>query len=269
MKTFQLLTLLACTTFLISCKDPVINASTYEVMNSSYKNILSSLSNEEKEQFSHAYNTIVFSYQNHVAFRKKGDTREVIQERLEALIDGMNSSQVIEVYNRVGKKRALWDIQKLEKNIINIKDDKKQLGLVTIDQYKLYIEKDGKLDRMYLDMVIHNGSKYKLRKADFLIRIGSSYSDTLAPEKRNIYVIFPEGLEQGKDIFKKVDLGYTSSHSYLPKEPILTEYLASRIGGNDVDINSNIHPTLSDFKKGLKVKKSEYEKKFGTDNISF
>jgi len=269
MKTFQLLTLLACTTFLISCKDPVINASTYEVMNNSYKNILSSLSNEEKKQFNHAYNTIVFSYQNHVAFRKKGDTREVIQERLEALIDGMNSSQVIEVYNRVGKKRALWDIQKLEKNIINIKDDKKQLGLVTIDQYKLYIEKDGKLDRMYLDMVIHNGSKYKLRKADFLIRIGSSYSDTLAPEKRNIYVIFPEGLEQGKDIFKKVDLGYTSSHSYLPKEPMLTEYFASRIGGNDVDINSNINPTLSDLIKGLKVKKSEYEKNFGTDNISF
>ena len=258
MKITQLFILLISISLLISCKDAVINASTYETMTSSYNTMLSSLPDEEKKQFSHAYNSIIFSYQNHVAFREKGDTRKIIQKRLSSKIGGMNASQIIKEYQIVRKKRALWDIKQLEKNIATIKNNDNQLSLVTIDQYKLYVEKDGRLNRIFLNLVIHNGSKYKLTSASFLIRVGSSYSDTLSPQKKTVFVIFSEGLEPGKDAHKKIDLGYPSSQLYLPKDPILEEYTTSRISGLDVDLNRNIYPTLEILTKTLEQKNKEY-----------
>lgn len=262
MKLIQLFILLTCITLLTACKEPTINASTYETMRSSYKDMLSSLPDKEKKQFSHAFNSIVFTYQNHVDFREKGDTREIIQKRLKLKIDGMNSSQVFEEYKKVRKKRALWDIAQAKKRIIHIENEYKQLDKVVIKQYELYMEKDGRLDRMFLNAVIHNGSKYKLSDALFTIRIGSSSSDTLSPERRDIYVTFPEGLESGFEVTKKIDLGYPTSQKYLPQNPFLFDHKTSRASGKGFDLNRNIYPTLDDLKKRLKQLKSKYSDEF-------
>lgn len=262
MKTVKLLILFISFTFLVSCSDPVLNASSYEVMRDSYKTILYSLPNEEKTQFSDAYNNIVVAYLNHPAFTKKGEKREIRQKRLESVIGGMNAQQIIDASKDIWKKRAVWDIRDLEKRIAKIKKNNQQLKLVSIDEYKLYVEKDGNADRIFLDIVIHNGSKYKLTIADFLITIGSSYSDGISPIKKSFYVTFPEGLKQGQTVSKKIDLGYSSSQNYLPKEPILEEYITSKVAGNNIHIDSNIHPTLSDLEKWLKSKKIKYEESF-------
>ena len=263
MKNVRFFILLISMVFLVACGDPVMHASSYEMMTSSYKNMLHSLPDNEKQPFIKAYNSIVYSYQNHIAFREKGDTREVIQQRLEHLIDGMNASQIIGEYKKLRRKRALWDIHKLEKEILKKEDDKKQLDLVTIRKYKLYLQKDGKLDRMFLDMVVYNGSKYNLKSISFLIRVGSSYSDTVLPQKRDILLMFPNGLESGKEAFKKIDLGYPSIQRYLPKEPLLSEYSTSGIRGDKVDIVPNIYPTLSDLNRRLNFKKANFQKEFG------
>jgi len=263
MKKVQLSILLACMALLISCTEPVMDASSYVAMKNSYKKILSSLPNEEKQLFSDAYNSIVVNYLNHAAFREKGETRKISQKRLERVIGGMNASQIIEVSNRALKASISWDIQDLEKRINKIKDYNKQLDLVTINQYKLYTEKDGGVDRMFLDIVIHNGSKYKLAIADLSIRVGSSYSDTLSPQK-HLFVTFPKGLEKGQDILKKIDLGYLSSDNYFPKKPILKEYLITKVGGNNVS-NASFRRTLPDLKKALKSKRSKYMRKYGKE----
>lgn len=138
------------------------------------------------------------------------------------------------------------------------------MNSVVIKKYKLYTEKDGDSDRIFLDALIHNGSKYNLTIADFLIRIGSSYSDGLQ-SKRSIFVTFPEELELGQDILKKIDLGYSSPQNQLPREPMLVDSTVSRIGGNNISVDSNIHPTLSNLEKGLKSKKSDYRQRYGAE----
>ncbi len=263
MKIHQIIIILALALSLAACKSSVIDASSYEKMSNSFNDILSSLPDEEKKQFLHAYSSIVYTYQNHVAFREKGDTKQIIQKRLDSKISGMNASQILEVYKEVRKKRALWDIEKIEENLLNDQEKDKQLNLVTIDRYKLYMGKDGRLDRMFLDAVIKNNSKYKLSSAVFLLRVGSSYSDTLLPPQRNIYVEFPEALEQGHEILKKIDLGYPSSQRYLPKDPILVKQATSRITGNNgVDISANRYPKVSDLKRQLKKARKDFENEF-------
>ncbi len=262
MKIQRIIVILILAMSLAACKSTVVDASTYDKMTSSFKDMLSSLPDEERKQFFNAYSSIIYSYQNHVAFRDKGDTREVIQKRLNSKIGGMNASQILDEYKKVKKKRALWDIQEIEKNLLKGQDSDKQLSLVTIDSYKLYLGKDGYLDRIFLDAVIKNNSKYKLSSAVFLLRVGSSYSDTLLPPQRNIYIEFPSGLESGHEVMKKIDLGYPSSQRYLPKEPILAEQATSRITGDGIDISANRYPTISVLEQSLKKAKKYFEDEF-------
>ena len=261
MKIFQIVLLLACG-FLVACGEPTMDASTKQSTVNSYKKIYNSLPENEKEVFRLAYGTIVFTYRNHQNFRKKGDTEELVNKRIRAVIDGKNSKQIVEEYKKIRKIRALWDIEQAKKRIVSIENEYKQLDKVVIKQHKLYMGKDGRLDRMFLRAVIHNGSKYNLSDALFTIRIGSSSSDTLSPETKRIYVRFPGGLNSGVEVTKKIDLGYPTSQKNLPQNPVLAEYTTSRVSGRGFDLNRNISPTLDDLKKRLELKKSEYSSEF-------
>lgn len=106
-KIIQLLIVCTCLVSLVSCSDPVINASSYEVMRDSYKKILYSLPNKEKQQFNNAYNAVVVAYLNHPAFMKSKKKREINQKQLEKVIGGKNAQQIIKIAKRVGKKMLI------------------------------------------------------------------------------------------------------------------------------------------------------------------
>ena len=266
MKIFQIVLFLACG-LLVACGEPLMDASTKESRITSYKKIYNSLPETEKKLFRLAYRTIEFTYRNHQAFRKKDETKEIVNKRIKTLIDGKNSRQIVEEYKKIRRIRALWDIDQAKKRIVDIENRYKQLDKVVIKQYELYMGKDGKLDRMFLRAVIQNGSKYRLSDALFTIRIGSSSSDTLSPRTKRLYVQFPEELEPGFEVTKKIDLGYPTSQKYLPQNPVLAEYTTSRITGRELDLNRNISPTLEDLKKRLELKKSKYSSEFNRKEI--
>lgn len=254
-----------CITLLAACTNPIIDASTPESMEYSAAKIVSSLPDKDKESFHQAYSSIVFSYRSHVAFVEEGDTRDVIEKRLRQKIDGLNSRQILEEYEKVKKKSALWSIKIIERDIEKAKNDRDQINLVTIDQYKLYMGKDGVLDRMYMDLTVHNGSIYNLKDFLFSIRLGSSTKDTLLPQKMDIYVHISEGLEAGGRSGKQIDLGEPSYQMYFPENPVVSEYSTVRITGNDVDINSNIYPSLPELEKRLVLAKVKFEEDFGAE----
>lgn len=257
MKKTQMLVLANSIIFLVACSEPVIDASTDSKMIESYEEIYKSLPDEKKEQFKFSYGSILYSYRTHRAYRKTDDTKEIIRKRIENAINGKNADQIIEEYTKVQRTRSLWAIQDIEKQIAKREEDKEQLARVKIDRYELYLAQDGMRDRMFLDAVILNDSKYKLSSAVFDIRVGSSFSHTLLPQKRSIYVEFPEGLEQGSNILRTIDLGHPTPQRYLPQGPILSEYSTSRIAGAGMDISANIYPAVSDLEKTLIDKRNK------------
>jgi len=265
MRKSRVLLLVSIIALLIACGEPVIDASTNDSMSKSYDRIYDSLSDEKREEFKFAYGSIVNSYRTHRAFRTTEDTKETIHRRLESAIQNKNADQILEEFRKVRKTRGLWEIQRIEKQIAKLLEDKKQLERVEIDKYKLYMDKDGMLDRIFLDAVISNGSIYNLTSAVFTIRIGSSFSNTLLPQKRTIYFEFPEGLGQGSEIATTIDLGQPTFQRYLPRDPVLSEHSISRISGEEIDISAIVYPKVSDLEKTLMTKKNDYKNEFGED----
>ncbi|MGL1958358.1 MAG: hypothetical protein OCD00_13685 [Colwellia sp.] len=72
---------------LTSCSEPVMDAANEKTMKQSFKYMLDSLPDEEKKQFFKAYHKVVYAYKSHKGFKKKGDSKELIQGRIHDLIN--------------------------------------------------------------------------------------------------------------------------------------------------------------------------------------
>lgn len=267
MKFLQHLLVLFSFLLLTSCSEPVMDATDEETMKQSFKNMLNSLPAEEKKQFFKAYHKVVYAYKSHKGFKQKGDSKELIQSRINDLINQKTVTEIIEQAKIIKKKKAQYKIKNIEAQLLARKDDNKQLSLAKINQYKLYMTTDGFFDQIFLDVVIYNGSKYDLSHLVLAITIGSSMSHTLISPEKHIYLEFPETLKAGELTSKLIDLGRATDRFYLPKDPILAKYTTTslEIAKEERDILKNQYPRVADLKKMLLEKKQEYQTEYEND----
>lgn len=254
---------------LTSCSEPVMDATDEDMMKQSFKNMLDSLPDEEKKQFFKAYHKVVYAYKSHKAFGKKGDPKELIQSRINNLINQKTVTEIIEQAKVIKKKKAQYKIENIEAQLLARKDDIKQLSLAKINQYKLYMTSNGFFDQIFLDLDIYNGSKYDLSHLVFVITIGSSMSHTLISPKKSMYIKFPETLKVGELASKLIDLGRATDRFYLPKDPILAKYATTHleIAEEEREIFENQTPRVADFERMLLEKKQEYQTEYGNDSF--
>ena len=250
---------------LTACSDPVIDASTEKSMKTSFDKIYQALPGDEKAEFKFSYGGILYAYKTSRSFKKKGDSKALINKRIKAAINGKNAQEINGIYRGVKKTKSLWAIQSIKNQIEKRADDVKQLKTVTIESYDLTLVPDGSREQMFLQATIYNGSKYTLSDALFVIRIGSSFSDTLLSQNRNVYVAFPDGLEQGSSVIKNIDLGRPTAHFYLPRKPVIAEYLTGRITGKGVDITARLHPDITFLEETLREKERKHNDEFSED----
>ena len=247
---------------LTACSDPVIDASTEKSMKTSFEKIYQALPGDQKAEFKFSYGAILYAYRTSRSFKKKGDSKALINKRIKAAINGKNAQEINSIYRDVKKTKSLWAIQNIKNQIEQRADDVKQLKTVIIESYDLRLAPDGSRERMFLQATIYNGSKYTLSDVLFVIRIGSSFSDTLLSQNRNLYITFPDGLEQGHSVIRNIDLGRPTAHFYLPRKPVIAEYLTGRITGQGVDITARLHPDIAFLEKTLREKEREHNDAF-------